>query len=103
MAVADGYNSNGGSFTDGSAVDTLGEVTALINLVSSPATPIDSDNDGMSDAWETGTFGNLSQAAAGDYDSDGYTNVEEYLFYLGGYSISSDTTPPAAPLGLSVS
>jgi len=39
----------------------------------------DTDSDGMPDAWETATFGDLSQTATGDYDSDGYNNIEEYL------------------------
>ncbi len=39
---------------------------------------LDTDSDGMDDAWETTHFGNLSQTAAGDYDSDGMTNLEEY-------------------------
>jgi len=32
----------------------------------------------MDDAWETTHFGNLTQTAAGDFDSDGMTNLEEY-------------------------
>ncbi len=44
--------------------------------------PVDSDNDGMSDFWEEMTFGDLSKAATGDEDSDGYENIEEYLHYL---------------------
>ena len=59
--------------------------------------PTDSDNDGMSDAWEIATFGNLTQTASGDYDSDGYTNIEEYMHYLGGY-VGSEA--PAQPTGL---
>ncbi|MGN7514126.1 MAG: Ig-like domain-containing protein [Allomuricauda sp.] len=39
----------------------------------------DTDNDGMADAWEVRTFGNLSQSYRGDYDGDGYTNIEEYM------------------------
>ena len=54
-----------------------------------PSAPTDSDNDGMSDAWENSTFGNLDQTATGDFDSDGYENIEEYFFYLGGYSESA--------------
>lgn len=44
---------------------------------------IDMDNDGMSDNWETTAFGNLSQSSHADHDGDGYTNIEEYLHYLG--------------------
>lgn len=39
----------------------------------------DTDNDGMADAWEIREFGNLSQGYGGDYDSDGYSNIEEYM------------------------
>jgi len=63
-------------------------------IYDTPTPPADNDNDGMADTWETSTLGNLTQTANGDYDSDGYTNVEEYLHYLGGYS-TPDTTPPS--------
>lgn len=39
----------------------------------------DSDNDGMADAWEIKTFGDLSQSYKGDFDGDGYENIEEYM------------------------
>jgi hypothetical protein len=41
----------------------------------------DTDNDGMSDAWETAHGLNPSSAAdgSGDYNGDGYTNLEKYL------------------------
>ncbi|SHK59449.1 hypothetical protein SAMN04488007_3329 [Maribacter aquivivus] len=39
----------------------------------------DSDNDGMADAWEIRTFGNLNQSYKGDFDGDGYENIEEYM------------------------
>ncbi|WP_419211087.1 Ig-like domain-containing protein [Maribacter sp. X9] len=39
----------------------------------------DTDNDGMADAWEIKTFGNLSQSYRGDFDGDGYENIEEYM------------------------
>lgn len=38
----------------------------------------DSDNDGLPDAWENATFGDLSQGANDDPDEDGYTNLQEY-------------------------
>lgn len=43
----------------------------------SPCT--DTDSDGMPDAFEIAVFGDLNQTATGDYDSDGYNNIEEYL------------------------
>lgn len=42
-------------------------------------TAADTDNDGMSDAWETTYFGNLSRDGKGDFDSDGWYDLEEYL------------------------
>jgi pectate lyase len=46
--------------------------------------PIDSDNDGMPDAWERaqGLATHDPSDAHGDPDGDGYTNVEEYLHAL---------------------
>ncbi len=40
--------------------------------------PVDSDNDGLPDAWETENFGNLNQTATGDPDNDGLTNAQEF-------------------------
>lgn len=39
---------------------------------------VDTDNDLMSDAWELQFFGNLNQAANGDYDGDGTSNLQEF-------------------------
>lgn len=41
---------------------------------------VDTDSDGMDDAWETTHFGGLTQTAGADYDSDGMTNLEEYTY-----------------------
>lgn len=43
--------------------------------------PVDTDNDGMPDAWETqyGFDANNTNDNSLDTDGDGYTNVEEYL------------------------
>jgi pectate lyase len=87
-----GYNTLTGSYTSGADVDTLSEVIALINLTTSPTPPVDLDSDGMGDAWENSTFRSTVQVSSGDYDSDGYTNIEEYLFYLGEYT-TSDVYP----------
>jgi hypothetical protein len=38
----------------------------------------DADGDGLLDSWELQFFGDLSQEAAGDFDSDGFTNLEEF-------------------------
>jgi len=40
---------------------------------------LDSDGDGLPDAWELLNFGNLSQNGSGDPDGDGMSNLQEYL------------------------
>ncbi|HWN96650.1 MAG TPA: C-type lectin domain-containing protein [Methylomirabilota bacterium] len=39
----------------------------------------DCDGDGLPDDWETAAFTNLTQAALGDFDGDGFSNINEYL------------------------
>jgi hypothetical protein len=41
-------------------------------------TPDDKDGDGFQDIWEIYFFGNLSQNVDGDFDGDGFTNLQEY-------------------------
>ena len=41
-------------------------------------TLVDDDSDSMPDWWEITHFGDISQAAGDDYDSDNLTNLEEY-------------------------
>ena len=81
--AASNYEADTGSFTNATDVDSIGEITTLVDLTS-PSPSTDSDSDGMSDAWETAEFGGLTQTAIGDYDSDGYDNIEEYFHYLAG-------------------
>jgi hypothetical protein len=38
----------------------------------------DVDGDGLLDSWEIHFFGDLGQEAAGDFDGDDFTNVEEF-------------------------
>ena len=40
----------------------------------------DTDNDGMADAWEIREFGDLDEGYGGDFDGDGYENIEEFFF-----------------------
>jgi len=61
--------------------------------------PKDSDHDGMPDSWETarGLNSNSQSDAGGDRDSDGYTNIEEYingLFAGGANPPPEDGNPP---------
>ena len=39
---------------------------------------VDSDGDGLADAWEMAHFGNLNQNGSGDFDGDGFSNLREY-------------------------
>jgi len=49
------------------------------SVTSAPAVLIlDSDADGMGDSWETANFGNRNQLAAGDFDGDGASNLQEF-------------------------
>ncbi len=48
------------------------------NCATGPVTAsLDSDTDGLDDAWEAANFGNLSQTGASDPDGDGATNAAE--------------------------
>ncbi|MFC3149443.1 putative Ig domain-containing protein [Litoribrevibacter euphylliae] len=47
-------------------------VTIKVN----PAT--DTDGDGLLDEWELDNFGDLSRDGTGDFDGDGYTDLEEF-------------------------
>jgi len=39
---------------------------------------IDTDTDGLDDAWETTHFGDLTRDGSGDFDLDGFTDLEEF-------------------------
>ena len=58
----------------------MGDHNAIINgatleLVSAA---VDSDGDGLWDAWEMENFGNLNQKGTDDPDGDGLTNAQEF-------------------------
>jgi len=68
--------------TQGSIIDTEDDngIAGNVGSVEPGTPPTDSDRDGMPDDWEADR--GLDPSAAddtGDDDSDGYTNVEEYL------------------------
>jgi len=69
-------------FFDGSQLDLKAYVLDA-NLEAYNATeypnPEDLDGDSLLDNWENQYFGNLDQAAEGDFDLDGYSNLQEYL------------------------
>ena len=63
----------------GGLVNTPGDVGGWPELKSTPA-PLDADNDGMPDAWESSHGLNPNDAADGaKVADDGYTNLERYL------------------------
>lgn len=85
------FTNNTGNWKEASTLDAENDWPVFLN----PSSPTDSDNDGMSDSWETARGLNTgSNDSSGDDDSDEYTNIEEYLFELGGYQNSADSTPP---------
>lgn len=61
-------------------IDTQATVGGWPTLNSEPA-PVDADKDGMPDAWETANGLNPTDPADrnGDYNGNGYTNLEKYL------------------------
>jgi hypothetical protein len=66
------------------------DVTKTIEIQFGPDTKADVDDDGLDDLWELTHFENLEQTAEGDYDNDGYSNLEEY-------SNETDPTDPDDP------
>ena len=54
----------------------------LLNTEGQSGGVVDSDADGLSDAWEQSHFGDLSEDGSGDPDGDGYVNIEEQDFGL---------------------
>jgi hypothetical protein len=71
-------------------------------LLASGTPPVDSDHDGMPDAWETSHGLNPGNAADGpqDADGDGFTNLEEYLNQSS--TSRADVQAPSSPTGLRV-
>lgn len=71
-----------GTFTFGSSgiIDNVEQIGGWPLLKSLPA-PADSDNDGMPDAWEiaSGLDSHDSSDSSFDRNSNGYTNIEEYI------------------------
>jgi pectate lyase len=76
----------------GHIIDSVAQVGGWPTL-GAGTPPVDSDNDGMPDQWETAKGLNPNSAAdARAYRSDGYTNLEAYLnsFYAGVRAASPD-------------
>jgi len=68
-------------FSDGSQLDLKAYVNSNELEAYDPnnyPTESNTDADGLLDAWEIQYFGNLDQNAEGDFDQDGFTNLQEY-------------------------
>jgi hypothetical protein len=81
-----------GSFVNGVNYNGVEGYAAISWPVLGGGTPAtDADNDGMPDSWEQSYFSSTGRGSptnsSGDFDVDGYTDLEEYL----------NTTNPTAP------
>lgn len=78
--IADEVRSGTATFGRNGIIASPSDVGGWPELKSEPA-PADTDNDGMPDAWEAkfGLEPNDPSDSASDQDSDGHTNIEEYL------------------------
>lgn len=54
------------------------EISGIFNAGAAGKNAADVDSDGLPDSWERQFFGNLTQTATDDFDSDGLSNLEEY-------------------------
>ena len=72
--------------TIGAAAPNAAELNGVLTAptTSRPA-GWDTDGDGMPNAWETAHGLNPSVASPGDFDNDGYSNVEEYVNDVGAF------------------
>ncbi len=68
----------------------------IFQPVSSPGTIVDTDGNGLSDAWEMQYFGHLGNSPGADPDNDGLTNLQEYQ--QGSNPMVPNTTPPPPAL-----
>jgi len=73
-----------GTFLNGVDANGVGGFPSISWPTLAEGTPAtDNDNDGMPDAWEKLSFGSTSRGSStdskADFDSDGYTDLEEYL------------------------
>ncbi|MCK5290460.1 MAG: hypothetical protein KAR39_00385 [Thermoplasmata archaeon] len=64
--------------TTGKPVLALAVMLAVLSTGSCAFATGDTDGDGLLDSWELQFFGDLGQEAAGDFDADGFTNIEEF-------------------------
>ncbi|WP_197531557.1 hypothetical protein [Posidoniimonas corsicana] len=74
------------TFVSNGLIESPSDVGGWPTLSSTPA-PADNDHDGMPNEWELrrGLDPDLASDRNDDFDSDGYTNLEEYLNELGAF------------------
>lgn len=53
--------------------------TGTYSIVVSQSGFTDLDHDGIDDDWEIAAFGSTNQPANGDFDHDGFSNIDEFL------------------------
>lgn len=75
-----------GNWTDENGIQGITDISVVggfPNLVSvaHPAT-YDTDNDGMADAWEIISYGDLSSKSSEDNNGNGYSNIEEFIYSI---------------------
>ncbi len=76
---------------DGDGATNASEYAAGSSPAVQASTPLDTDADGLPDAWEIQFFTNLAQTAGGDTDNDRNTNLAEFT---GGTNPALNTSWP---------
>jgi hypothetical protein len=73
------------------ASDGLLSTAQMAQIIVGDSPFVDSDGDGMNDAWEMANFGTLARDGTGDYDGDGISDYDEFL---------NGTNPADPPTGV---
>jgi hypothetical protein len=77
-AAAGGIGVGGGIYPNWVTRENLLGEPATLEIDGVLITDQDTDTDGLPDDWERAYFGDLSQAADGDFDGDGVSNLDEF-------------------------
>lgn len=80
--IVNNVRTNTGAVINNTSAITTEYNAILATPMSTRPAGFDADNDGMADAWEV-AHGGTSLTALGDFDTDGYSNIEEYVNDLG--------------------
>lgn len=78
IAITTGYQESMALRADGTVYHWGGVDDWIASPQEVPLGFVDSNANGMDDAWEWNYFGNLTQLPGADYDGDGLTNLAEY-------------------------